>query len=95
MAAHLGHAKTYIQFDLIAPYLRKSGYRVTYAQNITDIDDKIIGRAALADTHEKRYLEDMAALTSPTSTAMFGPATTFAKSSLRYNNSSVAGMPTD
>lgn len=68
--SHLGHAKTYIQFDLIARYLRKSGYRVTYAQNITDIDDKIIGRAAqlgadpvaVADTHEKRYLEDMAAL---------------------------------
>jgi cysteinyl-tRNA synthetase len=68
--SHLGHAKTYIQFDLIARYLRKCGYRVTYAQNITDIDDKIIGRAAqlgtdpaaVADTHEKRYLEDMAAL---------------------------------
>ena len=68
--SHLGHAKTYIQFDLIARYLRRRGYRVTYVQNITDIDDKIIGRAAqigtdpaaVAATHEKRYLEDMAAL---------------------------------
>ena len=68
--SHLGHAKTYTQFDLIARYLRSRGYRVTYVQNITDIDDKIIGRAAqigtdpatVAATHEKRYLEDMAAL---------------------------------
>ena len=68
--SHLGHAKTYTQFDLIARYLRRRGYRVTYVQNITDIDDKIIGRAAqigtdpatVAATHEKRYLEDMAAL---------------------------------
>ena len=44
--SHLGHAKTYTQFDLIARYLRRRGYRVTYVQNITDIDDKIIGRAA-------------------------------------------------
>ena len=68
--SHLGHAKTYTQFDLIARYLRRRGYRLTYVQNITDIDDKIIGRAAqigtdpatVAATHEKRYLEDMAAL---------------------------------
>ena len=68
--SHLGHAKTCTQFDLIARYLRRRGYRVTYVQNITDIDDKIIGRAAqigtdpatVAATHEKRYLEDMAAL---------------------------------
>lgn len=68
--SHLGHAKTYTQFDLIARYLRRRGYRVTYVQNITDIDDKIIGRAAqigtdpatVAATHEKRYLQDMAAL---------------------------------
>jgi cysteinyl-tRNA synthetase len=43
--SHVGHAKTYTQFDFIARYLRKGGYRVTYAQNITDVDDKIIRRA--------------------------------------------------
>lgn len=32
--SHLGHAKTYTQFDLIARYLRRRGYRVTYVQNI-------------------------------------------------------------
>ncbi|WP_433272066.1 cysteine--tRNA ligase [Actinosynnema sp. CS-041913] len=68
--SHLGHAKTYTQFDFIARFLRKSGYRVTYAQNITDVDDKIIRRAEelgvapreLSARYEARYLEDMAAL---------------------------------
>jgi cysteinyl-tRNA synthetase len=40
---HLGHAKTYIQFDFVARYLKWRGYEVRYLQNITDIDDKIIG----------------------------------------------------
>ena len=43
--AHLGHAKTYVQFDIIVKYLRSKGYNVNYLQNITDIDDKIIKRA--------------------------------------------------
>ncbi|PJA39124.1 cysteine--tRNA ligase, partial [candidate division WWE3 bacterium CG_4_9_14_3_um_filter_41_6] len=38
---HLGHAKTYTQFDFIAKYLRYKGYDVFYLQNITDLDDKI------------------------------------------------------
>ena len=49
-APHLGHAKTYIQFDFIARYLRKKGFEVFYLQNITDIDDKIINKAAEAKT---------------------------------------------
>jgi len=49
-APHLGHAKTYTQFDFIARYLRKKGFEVFYLQNITDIDDKIIKRAAEAKT---------------------------------------------
>src|SRR3989344_1052542 len=43
--AHLGHAKTYVQFDFIVRYLKSIGYKVFYLQNITDIDDKIINRA--------------------------------------------------
>ena len=43
--AHLGHAKTYTQFDIIVKYLRHKGYKVFYLQNITDIDDKIIKKA--------------------------------------------------
>lgn len=44
--AHLGHARMLIVFDVIARHLRASGYRLRYVRNITDIDDKIIKRAA-------------------------------------------------
>jgi cysteinyl-tRNA synthetase len=68
--AHVGHAKTYTQFDFLARYLRARGFEVTYAQNITDIDDKIIRRAAeagreprdLAAEFENAYRQDMEAL---------------------------------
>jgi cysteinyl-tRNA synthetase len=43
---HVGHARMMIAFDIVNRYLRHRGYRVTYVQNITDIDDKIIRRAA-------------------------------------------------
>ena len=43
---HLGHARVMVFFDVVARYLRACGYRVTYVRNITDIDDKIIKRAA-------------------------------------------------
>jgi cysteinyl-tRNA synthetase len=43
---HVGHARMLTVFDLIQRYLRSSGYSVTYARNVTDIDDKIIERAA-------------------------------------------------
>jgi len=43
---HIGHARMLTVFDLVQRYLRSSGYRVTYVRNITDIDDKIIQRAA-------------------------------------------------
>ncbi len=64
---HLGHAKTYIQFDIIAKYLRYKGLKVFYLQNITDIDDKIIKRAreektdwkTVARNYEKICLEDI------------------------------------
>ena len=68
--AHIGHAKTYIQFDIIVKYLRSKGYRVFYLQNITDLDDKIIQRAKeqktdplkLAKRYEKEYHQDEARL---------------------------------
>jgi len=67
---HLGHAKTFIQFDFIVKYLRYKGYDVFYLQNITDIDDKIIKKAAeeniswldVASGYEKEYREMMEAL---------------------------------
>ncbi|MBI2546529.1 cysteine--tRNA ligase [Candidatus Woesearchaeota archaeon] len=68
--AHIGHGKTYIQFDVIVRYLRYRKYKVFYLQNITDIDDKIIGRAKqegktlkeVADFYLNSYHEDMQAL---------------------------------
>jgi cysteinyl-tRNA synthetase len=43
---HLGHARMLTVFDLVQRYLRSRGFKVTYVRNITDIDDKIIHRAA-------------------------------------------------
>ncbi len=42
---HIGHARTFLCFDLIVRYLRNAGYKVNYIRNITDVDDKIIARA--------------------------------------------------
>ena len=44
-ATHLGHAATYVSFDLINRYLRAQGSKVEYVQNITDIDDPLLERA--------------------------------------------------
>ncbi|MBR0471633.1 MAG: cysteine--tRNA ligase [Methanosphaera sp.] len=68
--SHIGHARTYISFDVIVRYLKHKGISVFYLQNITDIDDKIINRAKengedpleLSHRFEKEYLEDMALL---------------------------------
>ncbi len=53
---HLGHARVMVVFDVIYRYLQAAGYSVTYVRNITDIDDKIIKRAA-------ENSEDFASLT--------------------------------
>ncbi|VVB66192.1 Cysteine--tRNA ligase [Candidatus Gugararchaeum adminiculabundum] len=42
---HLGHARTYVAFDVIRRYLEFSGYKIWHVQNVTDVDDKIINRA--------------------------------------------------
>jgi cysteinyl-tRNA synthetase len=68
--AHLGHAKSALVFDLLRRVLEAEGYEVTYARNITDIDDKIIKRATeagisiseLTDTYTEAYHRDMSAL---------------------------------
>jgi len=68
--SHLGHARSYVAFDVIVRYLRYRGYKVKYVQNFTDVDDKIINRAnergieptELAEDFIKAYLEDMDAL---------------------------------
>ncbi|MDY6322697.1 MAG: cysteine--tRNA ligase [Succinivibrio sp.] len=54
---HIGHARTFVNFDVIVRYLRYSGYDVTYVRNITDIDDKIIRRAAEKGVSTKELAE--------------------------------------
>ena len=43
---HIGHGRTFVGFDVVVRYLRYLGYKVTFVRNITDVDDKIIKRAA-------------------------------------------------
>ena len=43
---HIGHARTYVAFDVVVRYLRYLGYKVIFVRNVTDVDDKIIRRAA-------------------------------------------------
>ena len=43
---HIGHARSALVFDMVVRYLRYRGYKVTFVRNFTDIDDKIINRAA-------------------------------------------------
>ncbi len=66
-SSHVGHAKTYVAYDIIARYLRRKGYSVFFILNITDIDDKIINRAKqtgespleLADRYAQAFFKDM------------------------------------
>jgi cysteinyl-tRNA synthetase len=68
--SHLGHAMSYVFFDVIRRYLKYRGFQVKYVQNVTDIDDKIINRARqrgvapseLAGKYTESYFEDMQAL---------------------------------
>ncbi|MGB8700325.1 MAG: cysteine--tRNA ligase [Thermosynechococcaceae cyanobacterium] len=67
---HLGHARSYIVWDIVRRYLQWRGYHVHYVQNFTDIDDKILNRAkaegstmeAVSDRFIAAYFEDMARL---------------------------------
>src|SRR3989338_2974886 len=67
---HIGNARTFVFFDIVAKYLRSRGYEVDYIQNITDIDDKIIQRAKennrdpldWAKEYYEKFKEDMESL---------------------------------
>ncbi|MBO4348829.1 MAG: cysteine--tRNA ligase, partial [Candidatus Methanomethylophilaceae archaeon] len=67
---HMGHARSMIVFDMVARYLRYLGYDVTHVTNFTDVDDKIIKRAAergveplqLSAEYIEKYFEDAAKL---------------------------------
>jgi len=58
---HIGHARANVAFDIIVRYLRHRGYEVTYVRNFTDIDDKILRRAAETGsdyrTVSEKYIE--------------------------------------
>jgi len=51
---HIGNARTFISFDVIRRYLQWRGFKVTFVQNITDVDDKIIAKAATEGTDAAR-----------------------------------------
>jgi cysteinyl-tRNA synthetase len=86
--SHLGHARSAIVFDVVARYLRYRGHRVTVVKNYTDVDDKIIARAAqlgvtteaLTERYIAAYERDMRALgvlppdVAPRATAHIAPA---------------------
>lgn len=67
---HIGNARAFVFFDVVRRYFEFRGYQVTYVQNITDIDDKIIAQAVeedisfstIADKYAKAFLADCAAL---------------------------------
>ncbi|WP_435736106.1 cysteine--1-D-myo-inosityl 2-amino-2-deoxy-alpha-D-glucopyranoside ligase [Cellulosimicrobium sp. PMB13] len=69
-ATHIGHANTYVAFDLLVRAWRDAGYDVTYASNVTDVDDPLLERAAatgvdwraLATEQIALFAEDMTAL---------------------------------
>ena len=52
---HIGHARTFVGFDVIVRYLRHIGYNLKYVRNITDVDDKIIKRA----NNNKESIKDL------------------------------------
>ena len=67
---HIGNARTFINFDMIRRYLEYRGFKVEFVRNVTDIDDKIINRAAeegttpqaIADKYEAAFKADMVKL---------------------------------
>src|SRR4051794_35433704 len=69
-ATHLGHAATYVAFDLLNRAWRSAGHEVSYVQNATDIDDPLLERAAkvgvdwvaLAQREAELFRQDMTAL---------------------------------
>lgn len=82
--SHIGHGKTYTQFDILVRFLRYLGYEVFYLQNITNIDDKILNRAKekntdwreLSEEFEALYLKDMKKLNN-TSVTKYARATDY------------------
>ncbi len=58
-SAHIGHARTYVSFDVIKRYLMRKGYDVYHIQNITDVEDKIINRCRETGADPKELTESV------------------------------------
>ena len=56
-SAHIGHARTYVAFDVIKRYLKKKGYDVYHIQNVTDVEDKIVKRCKESGADPKELTE--------------------------------------
>ncbi|MCO4784728.1 MAG: cysteine--tRNA ligase [Marinomonas atlantica] len=67
---HIGHARAMISFDVITRFLRHAGYDLTYVRNITDVDDKIIKRAAENNETPSQLTERMIAAQTEDETAL-------------------------
>lgn len=106
--SHIGHAKTYVGFDVIVRYLRYSGYKVLYVQNITDVghmlstgEDRILRKAEqmsalpmqVVETYMKGYFDDMDALGVQRPDISPAPAATYPNKSPWCRNSSTRATP--
>ncbi len=82
---HIGNARTFVFFDMFAKYLRSTGIKLTYLQNITDIDDKIIQKAKdegtswreVSKKYEEIYRANLEALGMDTQHMQFARATDY------------------
>lgn len=101
---HIGNARTFISFDVIRRWLIASGYEVTFAQNLTDVDDKIINRAneqgrtaeEVAREFSERFIDVMRAANvmdpdvRPRATAEVGPMIGMIKSLIEQGHAYAA-----
>ncbi|PHR66460.1 MAG: cysteine--tRNA ligase [Idiomarina sp.] len=102
---HIGHARTYVAFDVVVRYLRSRGYKVKYVRNITDVDDKIIRRAAenneninaVTERYTQAMHEDFDALNlvrpdvEPTVTGHMGDIIAMIETLIANGNAYIAG----
>ena len=83
--SHIGHARTYVFFDVVARFLNFAGHNVFFLMNLTDIDDKIINRAKemgvnwkqVSETYTKSFFDNMKSLN--VKVTRYAPATKFMK----------------
>lgn len=98
-ATHIGHAATYVLFDTVHRFWRLTGHEVAYVQNVTDVDDPLLERAArdnvdwrrLAEFEIQRFRDDMVALRVLPPTELLGAVETIDRAAARVADLRVAG----